>query len=70
MGKILSENFSFKGFSFRKWLVSVEKPLIAIVSSTAAMLQTQNPELSVGIGLATTLIYNVVKYFVKEYKEE
>lgn len=65
--KITSKSFSFEGFDFKKWLISVEKPLVAIVTSTATMLQTQNPELSAVIGLVSTLAYNAIKYFVKEY---
>lgn len=63
----VKRNFSFAGFDFFKWLVSVEKPLIAIVATTIAMIETANPEYSVAIGIASTLIYNALKFFIKKY---
>jgi hypothetical protein len=66
----VKRSFSFAGFDFFKWFVSVEKPLIAIIATTVAMLETANPEYSVFIGVVSTLIYNAIKFFVKKYDTE
>ena len=59
----------FKGFNFIKLLVSLERPLIAILATLIPYMQTQNPALAGVIGASGTLIYSALKYFVKEYKQ-
>lgn len=66
----VKKSFSFAGFDFFKWLVSVEKPIIAILATTVAMLETANPEYAVAIGIVSTLIYNALKFFLKQYKAD
>lgn len=66
----VKKNFSFAGFDFFKWLVSIEKPLIAIIATTVTLLETANPEYSVFIGVVSTLIYNALKFFIKKYGAE
>ena len=66
----VKESLSFAGFDFFKWIVSIEKPVIAILATTVTLLETSNPEYSVVIGVVSTLVYNALKFFIKKYKTD
>ena len=67
--KILSPTMSFKGFDYKKLLLSLEKPLVGLTVAFFAQLALQVPAYSAIIGGVGTVIYNATKYFFNEYKK-
>lgn len=68
--KITSPKRSFKGFDWKKWVLSNEKPVIALLGSIIVFATEVSPKFAIiagGIGLSSVKVYNLAKFFFKEY---
>jgi hypothetical protein len=64
---VTSKANSFDGFDFKKLVISLEKPLVGLITAVITEVQVQNPALAGLAGVVGTIFYSTVKYFVKEY---
>ena len=62
----ISKAFSFNGWNLKTWLASLEKPLVALVGAMVIYFSTNNPAFAGIAGALASLLYALIKFYVKD----
>ena len=72
MNKIVSAKFSFEGWDWKKYIDSMEKPLIALLLPVGYLLEQKmylEALSTLGIGIVAVSLYSAIKFYFNSYKE-
>ena len=67
--KIFKTSYSFGGWNWKKFLVGLERPLVALITAAGTYWASQSPGLAAIISASVMLLHSIIKYYVKEYAE-